>query len=88
MRCKNYKISGINFNKAVRSQDLFRFLQIREYFIEEIQAVQISKPVNAVVDTVVETYSSIKYRVTSQDSLRDCKTSSTLYIKTKMGEGD
>ena len=66
-------------------RDFFRYLQLRNYFVIELQGKQTLESPNAIIDAVVKIYNGIKLRLTSHlyHSLRECSAPSTMYIKAK-----
>lgn len=67
---------------GLENKDLFRYLQIRDYYVREIQDV---KSLNGVVDVLSRTYKGITFNAISvlYRNLRDSMAASTLYIKEK-----
>lgn len=67
---------------GLENRDHFRYLQLRDYFIKEIQTVKTS---NGVLDVMTRTYSGTKFKAVSvlYRNLRDSEAASTLYIKEK-----
>ena len=67
---------------GLENRDHFRFLQLRDYFIKEIQTV---KNLNGVLDVMIRTYNGTKLKAVSvlYRNLRDSEDVSTLYIKEK-----
>lgn len=64
------------------NKDLFRYLQLRDYFRKEIQNI---KTLNGIIDLMNKVYTGKKFREIAviYRNLRDSEAASTLYIKEK-----
>lgn len=70
---------------GLENGDFFRYLQLRDYFLKEIQNF---RNINGLLDLIVQTYNRKRFKIISvlYHKLADLKDSSTMYIKEKMGE--
>lgn len=80
---KNGKIMSFQDLKeryGLGNEDFFRYLQLRDYLIKEIQCTTTS---DGVLEVMIQTYNGSKFRAISElyQHLRGCKADSTMYIK-------
>ncbi|KAF3844504.1 hypothetical protein F7725_007667 [Dissostichus mawsoni] len=66
---------------GLENSDFFRYLQLRDYFIKEIQ----TKTSNGVIDILIRTYNRTRLKATSalHKNKRDSRATSTVYINKK-----